>query len=146
MEDTRKWGIVVLVIVTILSLLFGILANVRVAQFEQKLKEERQKRTAVELQLREKDRLCKDLQEKVAFLKEESFRIKEEDKKLRKSLSSAKKELSKCKHEMEKLIRLKETLEENLKNALMAVPQGKNKEITSGVVENKEKENVSTPQ
>ncbi len=130
-EETKKWGVVILVLVTILSLLFGLLSSVKAKKAYSMLGDEQQKRVAIENKVRELEATVKQATKDAQDLMAKNKTLMAENKKLKAELSKAKKEIDYLKNELEKLNRLKETLEENLKNALMVLPEDKKQEIAA---------------
>lgn len=130
-EETRKWGVVALVSITVLAILFGILAGIRTKKLANSFKEENTKRLTLEAKVRDLSRSLDSL--KVQFEKCTKSRdsLIQENKRLKIDLQKARQKIGKLERELKKLNVLKETLEENLKNALMAIPEEQRKEVAS---------------
>ncbi len=131
MEETRKWGVLALVSITVLAILFGVLAGVRSKKLAIALNEERSKRLALESKVR-------DLSQSIAQIKSEMGQcvkmrnaLLQENKTLKKQLADANRKISSLQKELKRLNVLKETLEENLKNALMAIPEDQRKNVVN---------------
>ncbi len=130
-EETKKWGVVILVLVTILSLLFGLLSSVKAKKAYSMLADEQQKRVAIENKVRELEATVKQATKDAQEVMSKNKALISENKKLKAEISKSKKEIEYLRNELEKLNRLKETLEENLKNALMVLPEDKKQEIAT---------------
>ncbi len=135
MEETRKWGVVALVSITILAVLFGVLAGVKAKKLKGLLLEERQKRVALEQTSRDLNKQITALKTQLGECNKTTKALLAENKRLKGELIRANSRIAKLEKDLKGLMVLKETLEENLKNTLMALPEDKRKEVISSGAE-----------
>jgi len=128
-EDTKKWGVVALVSITVLAVLFGVLAGIRTKKLSTAFKEENAKRLTLEAKVRDLSQSVNNLKTQLGKCAKSQEALRQENKRLKGQLQKAQQRIAKLETELKKLNVLKETLEENLKNALMAIPEGQRKEI-----------------
>ncbi len=129
MEETRKWGVTILVAIAVVAILYGGFSTARAQKYAKLLKDEVQKRITVEGKNRQLQATLEQMNKKWASLSKTNKALANENKRLKEALARANKKILYLENEMEKLKRLKETLEENLKNALMVLPEDKKQEI-----------------
>ncbi len=130
-EETRKWGVVALVSITVLAILFGVLSGMRTKKLASAFKEENAKRLTLEAKVRDLSQSLDSLKEQSEKCAKSQKSLMQENKRLKGELQKAHQRISKLETELKRLNVLKETLEENLKNALMAIPEEQRKEIAS---------------
>ncbi len=128
-EETRKFGVVALVAITVIAVLFGVLAGAKAKKLSAQLREETAKRTALEQEAKKLDKALKELEQKANEIVAQNKALVSENKRLKEDLARAQKEIQKLKNEIRDLENLKAILEKNIKDMSKLVPKEKLEEI-----------------